>query len=101
MIITDTTQNPAVNTTINLKDLGSFANGRVDCAQVLLTGTVTAGTVKLIFSQDNINFYPLTDDYGAQLALTPHVPLYLKFANIYIKCDLEGVEGQDIKVQVQ
>jgi hypothetical protein len=101
MIITDNSQNPAVNKSVNLKDLANFSDGRTDCTQVLATGTISAGSVKLTVSQDNANFYPLTDEYGAQIVLTPAVPVYLKFANLYIKCDLTGVTSADLKVTVQ
>ncbi len=101
MIITDNTKNPAVNKSINLKDLAQYSNGRTDCAQVLASGTISAGSVKLTVSQDNATFYPLNDEYGAQITLTAGVPVYLKFANLYIKCDLSGVTSADLKVAVQ
>lgn len=101
MIITDTTQNPVVNTSINLKDIAALSNGRTDCAQILATGALTSGEIKLTFSQDNVNFYPLADADGFPITLTPQIPVYLKFANLYIKCDLSSAQAQELKVQVQ
>lgn len=101
MIITDLSQTPAVNKSINLKDVGSFSNGRVDCLQVLATGSISAGEIKLTVSQDNENFYPLNDENDEQIILQPGVPVYLKFANIFIKCDISAITSADLKVQVQ
>ncbi|WP_424244609.1 hypothetical protein Dip510_001865 [Elusimicrobium posterum] len=101
MIITDLSQNPAVNNSINLKDIGNNASGKVDCLQVLATGTLDSGEVKLTCSQDNENYYPLNDEDGVQIVLTPGVPVYLKFANIYIKCDILNLISSDLKVWVQ
>lgn len=101
MIITDYSQNPQINKSVNLKDLANFSNGRADCLQVLASGTVSAGAVKLTVSQNNADFYPLNDEYGAQITLTPGTPVYLKFANLYIKCDLSNVTSSDLKVTVQ
>lgn len=101
MIITDKSQTPAVNKSVNLKTLVNFSEGRTHCAQVLATGTISAGSVKLTVSQDNATFYPLTDEYGTQITLTAGVPVYLKFANLYIKCDISGVVSSNLKVLVQ
>ncbi len=101
MIITDYSQTPAVNRSVNLNKVAVLSDGRSDCVQVLATGTLSAGTVKLAVSQDNQHFYPLNDENGAQIVLTPAVPVYLRFANLFIKCDLTGVTSSDLKVQVQ
>ncbi|MDR0952709.1 MAG: hypothetical protein LBM71_00750 [Elusimicrobiota bacterium] len=101
MIIVDTTQNHAVNKSINLKNLANYADGKVDCLQVLATGALTSGEVKLTISQDNINFYPLTDENGLQITLQPQNPVYLKFANLFLKCDLTSAVVENFKVQVQ
>jgi len=101
MIITDTSKNPVLNNSINLKKLADCADGRTDCVQILATGTVSAGEVKLTVSQDDVDFYPLTGDDGAQLTLHPGEPVYVKFANLFIKCDLTGVTCDNLKVQAQ
>ena len=101
MIITDLSQTPEVNKSIKLTEIAACTNGRSECIMVLATGSFSGGDIKLQVSQDDINYYPLTDENGVQILLKPATPLYLKFANLYLKCDLTGISSQDLKVTVQ
>ncbi|MDR1684369.1 MAG: hypothetical protein LBR90_02770, partial [Elusimicrobiota bacterium] len=81
MIITDFTQTPAVNKSVNLTEIAALSNGKTACCQILAVGDITSGEVKLSVSQDNISFFPLTDAGGEEIKLLPGAPVYLKFAN--------------------
>lgn len=101
MIITDLSQNPAVNKSIKLTDVAAVTNGRSACVCFLATGSYSGGDIKLTVSQDNVNFYPLNDKDGVQIILNADVPLYLKYANLYVKCDLTGISSENLKITVQ
>ena len=101
MIITDLSQTPAVNKSIKLSDIATVTNGRSACVCFLATGTYSGGDIKLTVSQDDVNYYPLNDKDGVQIVLSANVPLYLKYANLYVKCDLTGISSENLKVTVQ
>ncbi|MBR1979677.1 hypothetical protein [Candidatus Proelusimicrobium excrementi] len=101
MLITDLSQNPAVNKSVKLTEIAACTNGRSECVSLLATGSVSGGEIKLQISQDDANYYPLTDENGVQIILKPNTPLYLKFANLYLKCDLSGISSDNLKITVQ
>ncbi len=99
MIITDLSQTTPINKTINLKD-SALHTGIADCCSIIATGTFT-GTPKLTISQDGINFYPLYDADGNEVAIEAEKAIFLNFANLFIKVDLTGVTSSDLKISVQ
>ena len=99
MIITDLSQTTPVNKSINLRD-SALHTGISNCCSIIATGTFT-GTPKLTISQDDVNFYPLYDEDGNQIAVEAGKALFLNFANLFIKVDLTGVTSSDLKVSVQ
>lgn len=99
MIITDLSQTPPLNETINLKNV-ALHKGPTKSLSVLTTGTFT-GTPKLEISQDGINFYPLYDEDGEQIALEAGKMIFLNFADLYLKVDLTGVSSEDLKIVIQ
>ena len=101
MLITDLSQNPNLNRSVRLSEIAAVTNGRSECLMLLATGQFTGGDIKLQISQDDINFYPLTDENGVQLLLKADTPLFLKYANLYLKCDLSGISSDNLKITVQ
>lgn len=99
MIITDLSQTTPINKAINLKD-SALHTGIADCCSIIATGTFT-GTPKLTISQDGINFYPLYDADGNEVAIEAEKAIFLNFANLFIKVDLTGVTSSDLKISVQ
>ena len=99
MIITDLSQTTPINKAINLKD-SALHTGISDCCSIIATGTFT-GTPKLTISQDGINFYPLYDADGNEVAIEAEKAIFLNFANLFIKVDLTGVTSSDLKISVQ
>lgn len=99
MIITDLSQTTPINKTINLKD-SALHTGIADCCSIIATGTFT-GTPKLTISQDGINFYPLYDADGNEVAIEAEKAIFLDFANLFVKVDLTGVTSSDLKISVQ
>lgn len=99
MIITDLSQTTPINKAINLKD-SALHTGIADCCSIIATGTFT-GTPKLTISQDGINFYPLYDADGNEIAIEAEKAIFLNFANLFIKVDLTGVTSSDLKISVQ
>lgn len=101
MLITDLSQTPALNKSVKLTEIAACTNGRSECISLLATGSYTGGDIKLQVSQNDVDYYPLTDENGVQIILKPDTPLYLKFANLYLKCDLTGISGENLKITVQ
>ena len=99
MIITDLSLETPLNQAVNL-NLPALHNGIANCCSVIATGTFT-GTPKLTISQDGTNFYPLYDFEGKQIELETGKPIFLNFANIYLKVDLTGVSSEDLIVSIQ
>ena len=99
MIITDLSQTTPINKAINLKD-SALHTGIADWCSIIATGTFT-GTPKLTISQDGINFYPLYDADGNEVAIEAEKAIFLNFANLFIKVDLTGVTSSDLKISVQ
>ena len=99
MIITDLSLTTPLNKSVNLKDIALHA-GIANCYSLIATGTIT-GTPKLTISHDGTNFYPLYDRDGEQIALEASKPIFLNFANVYLKVDLTGVTSDDLKVSIQ
>jgi len=98
MKIVDQSEN--LNMAVNLKDVAAKSSGPIQGINILARGTVSAGTVKLTASQDGITFYPLKED-GVQVELEINSFTFLRFENIYVKCDLTGVTSSDLIVEVQ
>ena len=99
MIITDLSLDTPLNKAINLKD-SALHTGIANCCSIIATGTFT-GTPKLTVSQDGTNFYPLYNNDGEQIELEVSKPIFLNFANLFLKVDLTGVTSSDLKVSIQ
>ena len=99
MIITDLSQTTPLNQAVNLRDIAVHA-GIANCYSLIATGTVT-GTPKLTVSHDGTNFYPLYNNDGDQIEIEISKPIFLNFANIYLKVDLTGVTSTDLKISIQ
>ena len=100
MIITDLSQETPLNQAVNLKDV-NLHQGMTNCLSIIATGTISEGTPKLTISQDGTNFYPLYDVEGNQIELEPGKPIFLNFANLFLKVDLTGVSSEDLKISIQ
>lgn len=100
MIITDLSLDTPLNQAINLKD-SALHTGIANCCSIIATGTISAGTPKLTVSQDGTNFYPLYDFEGNQIELEVSKPIFLNFANLFLKVDLTGVTSNDLRVSIQ
>lgn len=99
MIITDLSLDTPLNKAINLKD-SALHSGIANCCSIIATGTFT-GTPKLTVSQDGTNFYPLYNNDGEQIELEVSKPIFLNFANLFLKVDLTDVTSSDLKVSIQ
>ncbi len=99
MIITDLSLDTPLNKAVNLKD-SALHTGIASCCSLITTGTFT-GTPKLTVSQDGTNYFPLYDSYGNQIELEASKPIFLNFANLFLKVDLTGVTSSDLKVSIQ
>lgn len=99
MIITDLSQTPPLNKTINLKDV-ALHKGPTKCLSLLTTGTFT-GTPKLEISQDGEVFYPLYDEEGQQIVLEIGKMVFLNFSDLYLKVDLTDVSSENLKISIQ
>ena len=99
MIITDLSLETPLNKAINLKD-SALHTGIANCCSIIATGTFT-GTPKLTVSQDGTNFYPLYNNDGEQIELEVSKPIFLNFANLFLKVDLTDVTSSDLKVSIQ
>lgn len=99
MIITDLSQDTPLNKAINLKEV-ALHQGLTRCLSLLTTGTFT-GSPKLEISQDGTNYYPLYDFEGKQIKLEAYKPIFLNFANLFLKVDLTGVSSEDLQISIQ
>ncbi len=99
MIITDLSLDTPLNKAINLKD-SALHTGIANCCSIIATGTFT-GTPKLTVSQDGTNYYPLYDFEGKQIELEVSKPIFLNFANLFLKVDLTDVTSEDLQISIQ
>ncbi len=100
MIITDLTLETPLNQAVNL-NLPALHQGIANCLSLIATGTISEGTPKLTVSQDEINFYPLYDFEGKQIEIESGKPIFLNFADLFLKVDLTDVSSEDLKISIQ
>lgn len=79
-----------------------FAADRLGAVRfsVIVTGTITAGTPKLVFSHDDINFVPLTNEEGEEVVLESGKIYGVDLTSGYIKVDMTGVTSSDLQVTI-
>jgi hypothetical protein len=97
MVLVDNSKNE--NKAVVLAETAQYGSRPTEAVSILATGTIT-GTPKLTMSLDGVNFVPLLNDDGEQVALTVSVPVYLRRANVWVKVDLTGVTSSDLKVEI-
>lgn len=101
MKIVDMSVTPdALNVAVNMKEVAQASGGPIQGITLLARGTVTAGEVKLLGSFDNENFYPIKEN-GVQIEVEINDFTFVKYRNMYVKCDISGVTSSDLIVEVQ
>lgn len=100
MKIVDKSKTPALNVAVNLKDIARDSGGPIQGITFLTKGTVTAGEIKLEGSFDNVTFFPIKDN-GAQIEIAVNDFTYIKYRNMYVRCDISNVTSNDLTVEVQ
>lgn len=100
MKIVDKAATPALNVAVNLKDIARDSGGPIQGVTFLTKGTVTAGTIKLEGSFDNVDFFPITEN-GAQIEIAVNDFTFVKYRNMFVRCDISDVTSNDLTVEVQ
>ncbi len=101
MKIVDMSLTPdALNVAVNMKEAAQASGGPIQGITLLARGTVTSGTVKLLGSFDNVNFYPIREN-GAQIEVEINDFTFVKYRNMFVKCDISDVISNDLIVEVQ
>lgn len=97
-ILVDTVNN--INKSISTHKL--FAGDRLGAVRfsAIVTGTITAGTPKLMFSHDDINFVPLLNAEGDEVTLESGKIYGIDLTSGYIKVDMTGVTSSDLLITI-